>query len=324
LRRGAEVKDCFSGTEQLQQLNPRITDAGLSLLHSLGSASEPPLEFSSAPAPQPVDDLSGMDERLKTFDLELAMPGSDAHDDERRTIEIGTSNSAPEIGAVDPPAGARSRSRDRGRRAFGLASLAAVIAAKQQSIFDIARRYLAQRAWHASNGKNERLVRNKGGAAFAVLSLVLVIACVVAAIAFGQIQSLKSDVAALRRELLPVKERVTKLEQIEKEKRDLDEPEADAEKNRLGGEIHPAQSALNLSREEIQLIRDYIKPAPTAGTAAPAINVGDAVDGAMIPLPSPLTEKVPKLAGAKFTTRNGSIIIVRRDSRQADAVLPPN
>ena len=305
-----------------------ITDAGLSLLHSLGTSSEPYLEFSSAPAPRPLDDLSGMDERLKIFDLELAMPGKEVQD-ERRMAIIGTSNSAPEIGAVDPPAGARSRSRDRGRRSFGLASLAAVIAAKQQSIFDIGRRYLAQRAWRASNGKNERLVRNTGGAAFAVLSLVLVIACVVAAIAFGQIQSLKSDVAALRRELLPAKERIARLEQIEKEKRDLDEPEktqtgADAEKNQPGAEIHPAQSALNLSREEIQLVRDYIKPAPTAGTAAPAINVGDPVVGLMIPLPSPLTEKVPKLAGAKFTTRNGSIIIVRRDSRQADAVLGPN
>jgi hypothetical protein len=301
-----------------------ITDAGLSLLHSLGSSSEPSLEFSSAPAPQPLDNLSGMDERLKTFDLELAMPGNDAQDDERRTVQIETPNSAPEIDAVDPPASARSRSRDRGRKSFGLASLAAFIAAKQQSIFDIARRYLAQRAWHASNGKNERLVRNTGGAAFAVLSLVLVIACVVAAIAFGQIQSLKSDVAALRRELLPVKERVTRLEQIEKAKPDLDEPEADAEKNKPGGEIHPAQSALNLSREEIQLIRDYIKPAPTAGTAAPAINVGDTVVGVMIPLPSQLTEKIPKLLGGKFTTRNGAIIIAKRDSRQADAVLAPN
>jgi hypothetical protein len=306
-----------------------ITDAGLSLLHSLGSSSEPSLEFSSAPAPQPVDDLSDTDERLKTFDLELAMPGNDAHDDERRTAIIGTSNSAPEIGAVDPPAGSRSGSRDRDRKSFGLASLAAVIAAKQKSILGIARRYLAQRDWHASNGKNKRLVRNTGGAAFAVLSLVLVIACVVAAIAFGQIQSLKSDVAALRRELLPVRERITRLEQIEKERRDLDEPEetqtrADAEKNKPGAEIHPAQSTLNLSREEIQLVRDYIKPAPTAGTAAPAINVGDPVVGIMIPLPSQLTEKIPKLLGGKFTTRNGAIIIAKRDSRQADAVLAPN
>jgi hypothetical protein len=45
------------------------------------------------------------------------------------------------------------------------------------------------------------------------------------------------------------------------------------------------------------------------------------VVGAMIPLSSPLMEKVPKLLGAKFATRNGSIIILRRDSRQADAQL---
>jgi hypothetical protein len=44
----------------------------------------------------------------------------------------------------------------------------------------------------------------------------------------------------------------------------------------------------------------------------------------MIPLPSQLTDKVPKLVGGKFTTRNGVIIIVKRDSRQADAVLAPN
>src|SRR5260221_6232622 len=57
-----------------------ITDAGLSLLHSLGSSSEPSLEFPSVPAPQPADSLSGMEERLKTFDLELGMPGHDAQD----------------------------------------------------------------------------------------------------------------------------------------------------------------------------------------------------------------------------------------------------
>jgi len=317
-----------------------ITDAGLSLLHSLGSSSESSLEFSSAPAPQPLDDHLSMEERLEAFDLELGMPGDDAQDgdynhhqlaqdEESRTVTIEAPDPSSKIGAFDLPAGANSKSHRWGRKSFELAGLIAFIAAKQQSIFDIVRRYLAQRAWRASNGKNERLVRNTGGAAFAVLSLVLVIACVVAAIAFGQIQSLKSDVAALRRELLPVKERVTKLEQIEKAKPDLDEAEetqtrADAEKNKSGGEIHPVQSALNLSREEIQLIRDYIKPAPAAGTAAPAINVGDTVVGIMIPLPSQLTEKIPKLLGGKFTTRNGAIIIAKRDSRQADAVLAPN
>ena len=97
-----------------------------------------------------------------------------------------------------------------------------------------------------------------------------------------------------------------------------------AEKNKARAEPSTDQGALNLSREEIQLIRDFIKPSPAGGTPAPAINVGDPVGVATIPLPSPLMEKVPKLLGGRFTTRNGSIIILRRDSRQADAVLPPS
>ena len=81
---------------------------------------------------------------------------------------------------------------------------------------------------------------------------------------------------------------------------------------------------LTFSREEVQLIREYIKPAPFAGPAAPAVNVGDPVTGGTIPFPSPLTDKVPKLLGARFAIRNGTIIIIRKGSRQADAVLGPN
>jgi hypothetical protein len=252
-----------------------------------------------------------------------------AQDEESRTFPIEAPDPASKIGAFDLPPSANSKSRERGRKSFDLASLIAFIAAKQQSIFDIGRRYFAQQASRGSNGRNDRLVQTAGGAAFALLSLVAVIACVVAAIAFGQIQSLKSDVAALRRELLPVKERVARLEQAEKEKRDLDQQEeaqnrTAVDKNRSPGEIRADQTALNLSREEIQLIKDFIKPAPSAGAAAATINVGDPVEGAMIPLPSPLVDKVPKLLGGKFTIRNGAIIIVKRDSGQADAVLAPN
>jgi hypothetical protein len=318
----------------------QITDAGLSLLHSLESSGEPSLEFSSAPLPQPFDSPSSIEERLRTLDLEPRMAGNDAQDgdydnhhqaqdEESRTFPIEAPDPASKIGAFDLPPSANSKSRERGRKSFDLAKLIAFIAAKQQSIFYIGRRYFARTTPLASNGRDERLVRIAGGAAFALLSLVAVIACVVAVIAFGQIQSLKSDVAALRRELPPVKERVARLEQVEKEKRDLDQQEeaqnrTDAEKNKPDGEMRTNQTALELSRDEIRLIRDYIKPAPSADAAAPAINIGDAVTGAMIPLPSQLTEKVPKLLGGKFMIRNGAIIIVKRDSRQADAVLAPN
>jgi len=319
----------------------QITDAGLSLLHSLESSGEPSLEFSSAPLSQPFDSPSSIEERLRTFDFEPRMPGNDAQDrdydnhhrsaqdDDRRTFPIEAPDPASNIGAFDLPQNANSKSRERGRKSFELTSLIAFIAAKQQSIFDMGRRYFAQQTSRASNGGNERSARGWGGAAFALLSLVAIIACIVAAIAFGQIQSLKSEVAALRRELLPVKERVARIEQAEKEKRDLDQQEeaqnrTDVEKNTSAGKIRSDQPGLNLSREEIQLIKDYVKPAPIVGAAAPAVNVGDPVEGAMIPLPAPLTDKVPKLLGGKFTIRNGAIIIVKRDSRQADAVLAPN
>ena len=133
----------------------------------------------------------------------------------------------------------------------------------------------------------------------------------------------------LHRELLPLRERLGKLEQIEITKKDSSQQEEAqnkpaTEKNRAGGETRTEQAALNLSREEIQLIRDYIKPATSAGSGASAINVGDPVSGAMIPLPSPLTEKLPRLVGASFMTRNGAIIISTKNSRRADAVVAPN
>jgi len=89
-------------------------------------------------------------------------------------------------------------------------------------------------------------------------------------------------------------------------------------------ESRAEEAPLLLSREEIQLVRDYIKPAPVVGSSTTPINVGDPVTGPMIPFPSPVTEKVPKLLGARFTIRNGVIIIVRKDSGQADAVIRPN
>jgi hypothetical protein len=270
----------------------------------------------------------GLSERIDS-----PTPDANENDDDDQPVqgEEGqpVSIDAPRAASPNFPAFLRgrfsSKRQNSGRRSLQLASLLAFIAAKGKSVAGAWRRRFLETA---SNEKPERFVGSAGGAAFAIFSLILVIACVLAAIAFGQIQSLKSDLAALRRELLPVRERIAKLEQIEKAKRELDQQEetqnkSDTEKN-LAGEVRADQATLNLSREEIQLVRNYIKPAPSAGAAAPAINVGDTVSGAMIPLPPQLTEKVPKLLGGKFTIRNGAIIIVKRDSRQADVVLAPN
>ena len=163
------------------------------------------------------------------------------------------------------------------------------------------------------------------GLAVACLSLISVVACVAAAIALGQISSLKSDNAALRRELVPLRDRLVRLEQ-DAAKREAAQQEAqdklEADKKALdAGSEH---TALNLSREEIQLIREYIKAAPSTPGGRPPENVGDPVTGGMIPLPSPLTEKAPRLVGAKFAIRNGAIIISARSSRRVDAVLMAN
>ncbi|WP_342722772.1 hypothetical protein AAFG07_26490 [Bradyrhizobium sp. B097] len=163
------------------------------------------------------------------------------------------------------------------------------------------------------------------GLAIACLSLISVVACVAAAIALGQITSLKSDNAALRRELVPLRDRLTRLEQ-DAAKREAAQQEAQdrLEADKKASDAGSEQTALNLSRDEIQLIREYIKAAPSAAGAGPPINVGDPVSGGMIPLPSPLTEKAPRLVGARFAIRNGAIIISARSSRRVDAVLMAN
>jgi hypothetical protein len=195
------------------------------------------------------------------------------------------------------------------RETSRLSNAGAFMAMTRRRILAPWRRHVVQ---DGSDIKTARPVGRPGNVAFALLSAVTIVTCVGAAIALGQIKLLKSEIDRLRRELFPLSERLAKLEQIEK--------------NTPGVEINrptASQTILELSPEEIQLIRDYIKPAPYSGPVGPAINVGDPVTATMIPLPSPLTDKIPKLVGARFAIQNGAIIIVRRNSRNAEIVLAP-
>jgi len=154
----------------------------------------------------------------------------------------------------------------------------------------------------------------------------VIIICAGTYIAVAQIKSLKSEISGLEKELAPLKRQVAISEQQEKARKDQKNPSATAPANgsRPAAEVRPASAALALSPDEIRLIREYIKPSPVAGAAAQPISIGDPVTTGTIPLPSPLTDKIPKLLGARFTIRNGSIIIVKRESHRADAVLGPN
>jgi len=217
--------------------------------------------------------------------------------------------------------GVRAGGRRSSRRAFfGL------ISRRVSQMRGVWRRHLEQ---DVSRAKSRRRTGNVGGGAIALLSLLVIIICAGAVLALIQIKSLKSEIATLQRELSPLKARIAKVDSDDKAKQDANQQKesqikSGVEKNGIGPDPRSDQAGLNLTSDEVRLIRDFIKPAPVTGAPAPAINVGDMVSIATIPLPSPLMEKIPKLLGARFATRNGSIIILRRDSRQADVVLPPS
>jgi len=334
----------------------RITEAGRAALQAIQGQSEGQIEGQSeaardlAPAPaspsmRMIDDLIGTEERRKIFDLELRgndadrdRAGPDAEDAAAiRASQDADSDPRESIAQADPqpaepmPAdtlafllrdGSPHPAPEREERS----RLSSLIAARLRQARAIWRRHLEQdTSLTAATGRSG----NVSGAAMALLSLLVLVICAGAVVALTQIRALKSEVANLQRELSPLRERAAKAELLEKAKQNADQQKeaqskSGTERGKAGADPLTQQAALTLTPDEIRLIREFIKPAPAAGTPAPAINVGDAVGGGTIPLPSPLMEKIPKLLGARFTTRNGSIVIVRRDSRQADAVLPPN
>ena len=198
-------------------------------------------------------------------------------------------------------------------------------AARLHQVAGIWRRHLERDAPGPISEKRPRT----SGAVAAFITLLVLIICAGAVFAYTRIRSLQSENAALQRELSPLRERMARAEFLEKAKQTADQQreaqsKAAAVANKGNAPPRAEQLAFSLTPDEIRLIRDFIKPAPVGGSPASPINVGDTVSIATIPLPSSLMEKIPKLLGARFTTRNGSIIILRRDSRQADLVLPPN
>jgi len=161
-------------------------------------------------------------------------------------------------------------------------------------------------------------------------SLVLLVALLAVAVfggvsLLGQIQGLKTELANTRRELTGAKDRIARLER----RLDTTAPPSDSLQSRMrlndGAAAMRQEAPLELSREEIQLMRDYIKMPPAPPGAAATIAIGAVVpDAILLPLPQQISDKFPRLIGARFATdRNGAIVIVRRGSRLADTVIAP-
>ena len=307
----------------------RITDAGRSALKALKGPRKSALDLPPMPPSQSLrltGDLAGTEERPKIFDLDprrlefpagkekqepmkvatlddtvddrvVELPGikrilgeaADEHADPlasdkiEQTDAIESTDRPPQDSPALSQRSFGANSRDTDRRPFVWSpGFFAAAAAKAQSLARLWRSHIVR---DTSDPKTQRVTGNVVGAILAFLSLAAVFACAAAALALVQLKSLKTETATLHRELGSLKERFAILEQ------------AGAEKNKARAEPNTDQGALNFSREEIQLIRDFIKLSPTAGTPAPAINVGDPIGVATIPLLSPLMEKVPKLLG---------------------------
>ncbi|TKV80531.1 hypothetical protein FDV58_17500 [Bradyrhizobium elkanii] len=322
-----------SGWASINDAGLQITDSGLSLWRSLeASRIEQRLDQQDT---EQLDAVAadtrhpGADTAIDRPDgVDLEFPGMTPEDrDDRQPSGAGHSATAPEIlsanSPIVPAPAFGSFQRANRMVASRLSRLVSLLGTTMT-------RFAATRRRRSAEDVRDRRADRRGGLtglAVACLSLISVVACVAAAIALGQLSSLKSDIAALRREVAPLRERLARLELAEAAKREAAQQQdaqdkAEAEKKLPDGAGE--QAALSLSREEIQLIREYIKAAPSAGAAAAPINVGDPITGGMIPLPSSLTEKLPRLVGARFATRNGAIIISTRNSRRIDAVLLPN
>jgi hypothetical protein len=147
-------------------------------------------------------------------------------------------------------------------------------------------------------------------------------------ILYGHIKRLKDELASTRRELVGAKDRLSRLERrVDMTASQPALPQGHVVRPMDGiGAVRADAGLLDLSREETQLVRDYIKLPPAPPGAVPTMVLGAAIpDAILMPLPSQITDKFPRLLGARFATdRNGAIVIVRRGSRSADAVIAPH
>jgi len=137
----------------------------------------------------------------------------------------------------------------------------------------------------------------------------------------AQISNLKNELSGVRRELIGARDRIARLEGKVEETVSLQRNDLAPKK------MDDRQRApLELSREEVQLVKDYIKVPPAPPGTSPAIQIGAVVPpGLLVPLPPQIGEKYPRLIGSRYTTdRNGAIVIVTRGSRHADAIVGPN
>jgi hypothetical protein len=168
--------------------------------------------------------------------------------------------------------------------------------------------------------------RSKRAGIVASIVLAVFMTLGLGAVILAAFNSFKIEMTGLKRDLAAAREKLAKLEAnvsaallSEKMKRGFDD-------RMLGSTSVTPTIQFALSREEIQLIRDFIKVPPPLPGAAQNINIGDHLpETTLAPLPEPIMEKVPKLRGARYTVdRNSAIVVVAPGTDRADVIINPS
>ena len=160
-----------------------------------------------------------------------------------------------------------------------------------------------------------------------VMGIVLaaLIPLALGAAVIAQFNRFSIEMAGVKRDLAATRERLVKLEANVASALLSDKMKLRADDRMLERAVAAPTPPFALTRDEIQLIRDFIKVPPPLPGAPQNINVGDRIpDAALASLPEPIMEKVPKLRGARFTVdRNSAIIVVAPGTNRADVIINP-
>jgi hypothetical protein len=142
----------------------------------------------------------------------------------------------------------------------------------------------------------------------------------------AQFNKFRIEIAGLKRDLGGMREKLAKLEANPVASPHSKEMKHDVEDRTVNTVGPPPTAPFALTRDEIQLIRDFIKVPPPLPGAAQNISVGDLLPAAALaPLPEPIMDRVPKLRGARFTVdRNSAIVVVAPGANRADVIINPS
>jgi hypothetical protein len=161
----------------------------------------------------------------------------------------------------------------------------------------------------------------RAGALAISICFGLLICCgIVIATLFTQLRDMQADVALLKLRLAGVDSHLSRLEvtaqqKIIKEANIAETPPPPP----------PRRIPINLSNDDIKLIRASIKVLPSQPGAQPKVQLGQEVSAiSTVPVPGSVVGQIPKLRGARFLVDdNGAIIIIAEGSNRADVVIEP-